>query len=387
MTTIRTWQRASLLIALSLVTAAATAFAASGKPDEPTQSITYLFNPGHESWLGLMVKDTNEAQAKELKLPHVTGVLVVSVIAGSPAEKAGFKPNDVILEFDGQRVRSVAQLHRLIEETPSDRTVRVEIIRQGKLQTLQAKIENRGPGALLQTPDNPNFEVWIGPEFELPQSPEPGQPPEPGPEWKVIPLPPVMPKFYLGPLPNLKPEPLPQPKPFVEPGPKGETPSPPVMPKFYPGPLPNLKPQPLPQPKPFIEPGPKGETPLPPSTPFNTPFSTKENELGITGDNLTPQLARYFGVKQGKGVLVSRVVPGSPASAAGLKAGDVIVRVGSQRVGSMAELRLALQTHADKQHKITLGIVRDRKEWEMSVLLAPGSHGPKLEPIMALQSQ
>jgi serine protease Do len=352
MRTKRNWRRAGLLIALSLVTACAAAFAASGKPDEPAQSSASLLNPGHEGWLGLVVKDTDEATAKELKLPHVTGVLVVSVIAGSSAEKAGFKPNDVILEFDGQRVRSVAQLRRLIEETPPDRTVSIQITRQGKLQTLEAIIEPL-PNAFLETPDNPNVRIWRWPAYKLPLQPEQPEPEpyaEPVPKGKIIPLPPVMPKFYLGPLPNLNPQP-----PF--------------------------------QSKPFVEPVPKGETPLPPSRPFTSPFPAQENALGISGDDLTPQLARYFGVKQGKGVLVSRVVPGSPASAAGLKAGDVIVKVGSQEVGSMAELQWALQTQANQQHKVTLGIVRDRQEREMSVLLAPGRNGIRPEPIMALQDR
>lgn len=240
MTTRNTWRRAGLLIAFSLVTAAATAFAASGNLDEPAKSFSFLFTPGHETWLGLKVKDTDEAQAKELKLPHVTGVLVVSVVPGSPAAKAGFQPNDVIMEFDGQRVRSVAQLHRLIEETPADRTVKVEISRKGKLETLQVKIETRGPSASLETPDNPKYKFWFGPEFELPRSPEPGPFLQPGQNWKIIPLPEVLPKFRIGPIPNPEAPGFPQKRPFVEPWPKGEIiPLPEVTPKFKIGPIPN----------------------------------------------------------------------------------------------------------------------------------------------------
>lgn len=237
---VRTWQNARLLIALSLVAASATAIPANAKPDELSHSFSYLINPGYESWLGLKVKDTDEAKAKELKLPHVTGVIVVSVVPGSPAEKAGFQKNDVIMEFAGERVRSVAQLHRLIEETPPDRAVRVEISRQGKMETLQVKNEPRGPSPFLNTPDNPKVWIWKGPEFEVPLSPEPRPFLEPAPKWKIIPLPEIMPKFKIGPIPNPEAPGLPHKRPFMEPGPEGEIiPLPPATPKFKIGPIPN----------------------------------------------------------------------------------------------------------------------------------------------------
>src|SRR5438045_3796356 len=49
---------------------------------------------------------------------------------------------------------------------------------------------------------------------------------------------------------------------------------------------------------------------------------------GMMVDNLTPQLGEFFGVKSGQGVLVRSVEKGSASEAAGLKAGDVIVKVG-----------------------------------------------------------
>ncbi len=76
---------------------------------------------------------------------------------------------------------------------------------------------------------------------------------------------------------------------------------------------------------------------------FGLPFPTGGARLGISGDKLTPQLAEYFGVKQGKGVLVREVVAGSPAEKAGLKAGDCIVRVGATEVGSVMALQAPLR--------------------------------------------
>ena len=48
---------------------------------------------------------------------------------------------------------------------------------------------------------------------------------------------------------------------------------------------------------------------------------------GLTVENLTPQLGEFFGAKNGNGVLVRSVDKGSRAEKAGLRAGDVIIRV------------------------------------------------------------
>ena len=50
------------------------------------------------------------------------GVVIEEVQPDSPAEKAGLKPADVIVEFDGERVRSARQFGRLVQETPPGRT-------------------------------------------------------------------------------------------------------------------------------------------------------------------------------------------------------------------------------------------------------------------------
>lgn len=107
---------------------------------------------------------------------------------------------------------------------------------------------------------------------------------------------------------------------------------------------------------------------------------------------MTPQLARFFGVKEGRGVLVTEVKKGRPASAAGLKAGDVIVRVGSQQVASMEQLRQALRMQANNQHRVTLGIVRNHQEHQMTVLLnperpTPNQHSVRPLPIMSMRLQ
>jgi serine protease Do len=64
------------------------------------------------------------------------GVLIDEVEAESPAEKAGLKRGDVIVEFDGEHVRGARHFSRLVQETPDGRAVKATIMREGARQTL-----------------------------------------------------------------------------------------------------------------------------------------------------------------------------------------------------------------------------------------------------------
>ncbi len=115
--------------------------------------------------------------------------------------------------------------------------------------------------------------------------------------------------------------------------------------------------------------------PVPPPAPGAGPkfeyFIPRGARLGISGDDLTPQLAEFFGVKQGKGVLVREVIVGSAAEKGGLKAGDVVVAVDGKEIASVGKLRRALagdKTEAEKR-KVTLTIVRDKREQTLNVEL------------------
>ncbi len=103
-----------------------------------------------------------------------------------------------------------------------------------------------------------------------------------------------------------------------------------------------------------------------PDIPFlgSVPSSSR---LGVSIENLGDQLAEYFGVKGGQGVLVRSVKKGSPAESAGLRAGDVIVKVDGQRVSDSADLRSALRGRRGKS--FPLGIVRERRDQNVTVTL------------------
>ena len=64
------------------------------------------------------------------------GVRIDDVDEGSPAEKAGLRAGDLVVEFDGERVRSARQFARLVQETPDGRTVKATVLRNGSRQTV-----------------------------------------------------------------------------------------------------------------------------------------------------------------------------------------------------------------------------------------------------------
>lgn len=98
--------------------------------------------------------------------------------------------------------------------------------------------------------------------------------------------------------------------------------------------------------------------------------------LGAVVDDLTPQLAEFFGVKQDGGVLVKSVKKGSPGDKAGLKAGDVIVKVEDENVEDVSDLGLALRERRDKDVRVT--VVRERRETTLTVPPLPaGSEAPQ----------
>jgi membrane-associated protease RseP (regulator of RpoE activity) len=87
-------------------------------------------------------------------------------------------------------------------------------------------------------------------------------------------------------------------------------------------------------------------------------FAGSEGLLGVSVESLGDQLAAYFGVKDG--VLVRTVREGSPAAAAGVKAGDVITSVNGQRIERPSDLASEIR-RIGSGGEFTLEISRDRK--------------------------
>ncbi|MGH9968019.1 MAG: PDZ domain-containing protein [Pyrinomonadaceae bacterium] len=88
-------------------------------------------------------------------------------------------------------------------------------------------------------------------------------------------------------------------------------------------------------------------------------FSFGNNRrIGVSTTTLTKQLAEYFGVPDGKGVLVTSVVEDGPAAKAGIKAGDVITALDGEKIEDAGDLSRAL--NKKKEGDVTLTVIRNK---------------------------
>lgn len=241
--------------------------------DEKPKRAAFLMAGGSRSFLGVGVVEVTPDRAKALRLSDEHGVEITKVDEESPAAKAGLKAQDVVLEYNGQRIEGVEQFIRFVRETPSGRAVKLQVNRGGQAMTVSPVLESRKMRMIdigdthIAVPEIPEI-----PEIRIPDIPRP-------------------------------------------------------------------------------------------------PMAWRTATLGIEAESLPEQLAEYFGVREG--VLVRSVSKGSPAEKAGLKAGDVIVRVGDKAVASPTEVSRAVR--AADGASVALTLVRDRKQMSLSVTPAQES--------------
>ena len=250
---------------------------------------------GRGAQLGVMVDDLNADELKTLgSAPG--GVRIEEVDQESPAAKAGLREGDIVIEVDGDRVRSARQFSRLIQETPAGRSVALGIVRDGQRQSISVTPEARAFGLGW---DSDRIERDFGRSLR-----------ELEPRLREI-------------EPRLR---------ELEPR----------LREFrYNGPMDfNFD----------LVPG----------------WSSPRSRLGVQLEELTPQLAEYFGAKTG-GVLVSSIHPGSPAEKAGLKAGDVITSINGDAVRDSEDVIDELR--AVEGQDLTIGILREKKESSVKATL------------------
>ncbi|RZO87170.1 MAG: DegQ family serine endoprotease [Oceanococcus sp.] len=97
--------------------------------------------------------------------------------------------------------------------------------------------------------------------------------------------------------------------------------------------------------------------------------SVKRGMLGVIGQDLTPELAKAFGLDAARGAVVARVLEDSAAEAAGLKSGDIITKVDGQEIRNFDALRNAIGLYREGD-KVKIDYLRDGER--MSVKLALG---------------
>ena len=238
---------------------------------------------GTGSWIGVSVRDVVADDVSKMKLQGPAGVVVEEVTGESPAETAGLKAGDVIVEFDGERVRSTRQFTRLVQETPSGRKVQASVLREGQRVPLSIEPQAFGKGQYFDGEFPPFAKNWFMPPVP-PAPPAPAAPP-------AAPAPPVPPAF------------------------RG-----------------------------YFE--------------FDELIGRGSGRLGVSVSDLQPQLADYFGVTDG--VLVTSVTSDSPASKAGVKAGDVITTLNGSSVSSPSDLRTRASRLRDGE-EFSIGVTRDKK--------------------------
>ena len=231
-----------------------------------------------QSYLGVNIRDIDNDRVAELKLKDVHGAEITTVDHDAPANKAGLKVHDVVLEMNGQRVEGADQLRRMLRETPAGHTVNFVISRDGQQQNIsvqladRAKVEANAWSQHFTVPDPDNAPLANG----------------------------LMP-------------------------PQGSS---------------------------------RGNG-------FFGVFTTSGLYIGADVDVLSTQLASYFGVSDGTGLLVKSVDENSPAATAGLKAGDVITKVNNDNMASRSDWMKALHNNRGKQVQLT--VMRDKKEQKLNL--------------------
>jgi serine protease Do len=83
-------------------------------------------------WAGLVVQETTSELAKTLGVQGSRGALVAGLATGGPAERAGVKLGDIIIEYDGKQVNEPADLPAFVARTPIDKKVQVNLLRDNK---------------------------------------------------------------------------------------------------------------------------------------------------------------------------------------------------------------------------------------------------------------
>ena len=262
----------ALASAIVLAAGLAPAGVADGQASDSQDAFVRTFQIGRGSRIGITVLDLEESDKKDVK----AGVVVDTVNAGGPGEKAGIKAGDAIVEFDGDRVRSARQFQRLVQESASGRAVPVVLSRAGQRVTVTITPESRSVG------DDFGGRLLDSMAVRPPLPPTPAAPRPPTP--------------------------------------------PPALNWFG------------------------GDDAM--------TIITGRGRLGITTEQLSGQLAEYFGVKEG--ALVKSVQDGSAASKAGIKAGDVITSINGSRVYDPSDVSRAANRLEDGA-EFTVEVVRDHK--------------------------
>jgi serine protease Do len=135
-------------------------FAVPSKTVMPVIDQLRKYKEVRRGWLGVRIQNVSDEIADSLNVKPARGALVAGIDDKGPA-KGTIEPGDVIVNFDGQPVKEMRDLPRIVADTPVGKTVAITIIRKGKQMVEHVKLgrlEDQKQAALTPKKDTPEEE-------------------------------------------------------------------------------------------------------------------------------------------------------------------------------------------------------------------------------------
>lgn len=123
-----------------------------------------IIEVGHvrRAYLGIQPQEVTAEIKESLGLEKVAGVLIAQVMEDTPAEKAGLKAGDVIIEFNEKTIPNVSKFMIAVANSKVGEKVPIKIIRKGKEKTLKVELTERNEEVLSQSKTDVKNEKWLG---------------------------------------------------------------------------------------------------------------------------------------------------------------------------------------------------------------------------------
>jgi len=113
-------------------------------------------------WLGVSIQDVPNDLAEYFDFKENKGALIADVIPGDPADMAGIRPKDIIVEVNGQKVEDSRGLLRLVAGLNVGETAAVKVLRDGKLKNFQVTVARRNDETLTAKKEPVKSDAELG---------------------------------------------------------------------------------------------------------------------------------------------------------------------------------------------------------------------------------